>query len=191
MEMFPMFAAMQKKNYKNESLVHIVNFTSRWPLVYREMFRRNCTINAKGKRGHNFAIDEYMETFVVKPIKLYARKQPSIEMLEKICVNLDLLEHVKTVYQKAFDTNTTGGSSAPDSMPDRIKVAWFALRNKWFVNEERKDVHLYHHGKKDLSKLDVVPKECINVMDRGFKTIKENFDEMIYRQFPVHSRKDN
>ena len=49
MEMLPLFATMQKKNYNNEAFVHIVNFTSLWPLAYREMFCRNCTVNVSGK----------------------------------------------------------------------------------------------------------------------------------------------
>ena len=55
-EMLPLFAALSQKNYKNECLVHILNFTALWPLAYREMFCRNCSVNAKGKLGHNLAI---------------------------------------------------------------------------------------------------------------------------------------
>lgn len=186
-EMLPIFAALNKKNYKNESLVHILNFTTLWPLAYREMFRRNCSVNAKGKRGHNFAIDEYMETFVVKPVKLYGRKQTTLEMLEKMCMNIELLEHVKSVYQRSCETNTGGKSSVPDPTPDRIKVAWFAIQNEWLTNTQRKEVKLYPHGKKDLGELIAIPKECLKVEERGQKKIEENFKEMISRQFPVQA----
>ena len=185
-EMLPLFAALNKKNYKNECLVHILNFTAIWPLAYREMFRRNCSINAKRKFGHNFAIDEYMETFVVKPVKLYGRKQTSLEMLEKMCMNIELLEHVKSVYQKSCETRSGGKSSVPDPTPDRIKVAWFAVTNKWLANSQRKEVKLFPHGKKGVSDLRAIPKECLKVEERGQEKIKESFDEMIARQFPLH-----
>ncbi|CAB4003461.1 Hypothetical predicted protein [Paramuricea clavata] len=186
-ELTPIFAAFNKKNYKTESLVHMLNFTALWPLAYREMFRRNCSVNVKGKHGHNFAIDEYMETFVVKPVKLYGRKQTTIEMLGKICMNIELLEHIKSIYQQSFDTSIGGKSSVPDPTPDWIKVAWFAIHHKWLINAQRKTVNLYPHGKKELSDLADIPKECLNVEERGCNKIKENFSEMIYRQFPTQT----
>ena len=186
-EMLPLFAAFNKKNYKNEAFVHIINFTALWPLAHREMFRRNCTVNAKGKYGHNFAIDEYMETFVVKPIKLYGRKQTTLEMLEKMCMNIELLEHIKSIYQKNCDTNKDGKSSVPNPMPDRIKVAWFALQNKWLTNAQRKEVKLYPHNTKTLVELTAIPEECLDVNERGQNKIKENFKEMLFRQFPLQA----
>jgi hypothetical protein len=130
-----------------KSLVHMLNFTALWPLAYREMFRRNCSVNVKGKHGHNFAIDEYLETFVVKPVKLYGRKQTTIEMLEKICMNIELFEHIKSIYQQSFDTSIRGKSSVPDPTPDWVKVAWFAIHHKWLINAQRKTVNVYPHGK--------------------------------------------
>ena len=130
-----------------KSLVHMLNFTALWPLAYREMFRRNCSVNVKGKHGHNFAIDEYMETFVVKPVKLYGRKQTTIEMLGRICMNIELLEHIKSIYQQSFDTSVGGKSSVPDPTPDWVKVAWFAIHHKWLINAQRKTVNVYPHGK--------------------------------------------
>ena len=186
-ELTPIFAAFNKKNYKTESLVHVLNFTALWPLAYREMFRRNCSVNVKGKHGHNFAIDEYMETFVVKPVKLYGRKQTTIEMLGRICMNIELLEHIKSIYQQSFDTSVGGKSSVPDPTPDWVKVAWFAIHHKWLINAQRKTVNVYPHGKKELSDLANVPKECLNVEERGCNKIKENFSEMIYRQFPTQT----
>ena len=56
-----LFPPLNKKNYRDESFVHIVHFTTIWPLAMREMFRQNCSIPVKGRRHHNMAIDEYDE----------------------------------------------------------------------------------------------------------------------------------
>ena len=100
-------------------------------------------------------------------------------------MNIELLEHIKSVYQQSFDTNIGGKSSVPDSMPDWIKVAWFAIHHKWLVNAQRNNVNVYPHGKKELGELAGVPKECLNIEERGSNKIEENVDEMIYRQFPT------
>ena len=73
----------------------------------------------------------------------------------------------------------------PDPMPDRIRVAWFAIKNKWYSNEKRKEVKLFPHTKKKLGTLvDEIPKTCRNVKKRGVAVVEENFEEMICRNFP-------
>ena len=75
---------MRKINYKDEIFSHIINFTGEWPLAIREMYRRNMSISMKGRRGHNVAIDEYVQTAVVHPLKVYSKKHTTVAMLEKI-----------------------------------------------------------------------------------------------------------
>ena len=107
-------------------------------------------------------------------------------MLENMCMNIELLEHVKSIYQKSCETRSGGKSSVPDPTPDRIKVAWFAITNKWLTNSQRKEVKLFSHGKKKgVSDLHAIPKERLKVEERGREKIKESFDEMIARQFPL------
>ena len=100
---------------------------------------------------------------------------------------LELLEHIKSIYQHSFDTGIGVKSSVPDPTPDWVNVAWFAIHHKWLINAQRKTVNVYPHGKKELSDLANVPKECLNVEERGCNKIKENFSEMIYRQFPTQT----
>ena len=72
MLMHPLFAQSNKRNYHTEAMVHIVNFVAAWPLALRELLRKNCSISLNGKDGHNLALDEWVESCVVQPMKNYA-----------------------------------------------------------------------------------------------------------------------
>ena len=67
--LLPIFAQLDFRNYWTEAFVHVVNFTSLWPLAFRCMVKQNCSVNISGKRGHNLDMDEYLETYVVRPLK--------------------------------------------------------------------------------------------------------------------------
>jgi ankyrin repeat protein len=69
--MLPIFAQLNFRNYWTEAFVHVVNFTALWPLAFREMVKRNSTVNLNGKSGHNLDLDEYVETHIVRPLKTY------------------------------------------------------------------------------------------------------------------------
>ena len=70
--LLPIFAQLNFRNYWTEAFVHVVNFTSLWPLAFREMIRKNMSVNLSGKQGHNIDMDEYVETYMVRPLKVYA-----------------------------------------------------------------------------------------------------------------------
>ena len=69
--LLPIFAQLQFRNYWTEALVHVVNFTAVWPVSFREMMKRNCSISLSGKEGHDLAMDEFVEKHLVKPLKSY------------------------------------------------------------------------------------------------------------------------
>lgn len=69
--LLPIFAQLGFRNYWTEAFVHVVNFTALWPLAFREMIKHNSTVNLKGKSGHNVDLDEYVETYIVRPLKTY------------------------------------------------------------------------------------------------------------------------
>lgn len=69
--LLPVFAQLGFRNYWTEAFVHVVNFTALWPLAFRHMIRANSTVNLSGKPGHNVDLDEYVETYVVRPLKTY------------------------------------------------------------------------------------------------------------------------
>ena len=72
MLMHPLFAQSNKRNYHTQAMVHIVNLVAAWPLALRELLRKNCSISLNGKEGHNLALDEWVESCVVQPMKNYA-----------------------------------------------------------------------------------------------------------------------
>ena len=72
MVMLPLFAQLQKRNYWTEAFVHVVNFIAAWPSVTRKVLQHNCSVNVKGKDGHNIALDEWVEAYLVQPLKNYA-----------------------------------------------------------------------------------------------------------------------
>ena len=72
------------------------------------------------------ALDEFVETMLVRPLKVYARKQTRVSMLQKINMNLELLRHVQRVLKKSFDIHPTSKHTKQDFTPDIVKVAWFA-----------------------------------------------------------------
>ena len=103
----------------------------------REMFRQNCSIAVKERKHHNMAIDEYVESMVVKPIKEYVKKHMTLSMLQKINMNLELFKHIRRVYMKGFNVHRATARSKPDSLPDIVKTCWFVMKEKWFVNLQR------------------------------------------------------
>ena len=68
----PLFAQSNKRNYHTEAMVHIVNFVAAWPLALRELLRKNCSISLNGKDGHNLALEQWVGSCVVQPMKNYA-----------------------------------------------------------------------------------------------------------------------
>ena len=69
--LLPIFCQLRKKHYWTEALVHIVNFTAKWPLAVRMMMRQNCSVSIKGKSNANIDLDEFVETYIVQPLKRY------------------------------------------------------------------------------------------------------------------------
>lgn len=188
MKLLCLFAPLNKKNYRDEAFVHIVHFTTTWPLAVREMLRSNCSIAVKGRKHHNMAIDEYVESMVVKPMKEYAKKHTTLSMLQKINMNLELFKHVRRIYMKGFELNKATSRSKPDSLPDRLKICWFAMKEKWFDNLERRNVNKYAHNTKTVGvssdSIDIVENKFLDVISKGKKYIRENYKELLLRLFP-------
>ena len=72
MVMLPLFAKSQKRNYWTKAFVHVLNFSAAWPLATRKILQSNCSVSVHGKQGHNIARDEWVETYLVQPLKNYA-----------------------------------------------------------------------------------------------------------------------
>lgn len=72
MVMLPLFAQLQKRNYWTEAFVHVSNIVAAWPLATRLILQNNCSVSVKGREGHNIALDEWVETYLVQSLKNYA-----------------------------------------------------------------------------------------------------------------------
>lgn len=186
MQLLPIFAALNKKNYRDEAFVHIVNFSALWPLALRQMFRKNCAVSLKGgASGHCVALDEFVEMCLVKPLKVYAKKQTTVAMLQKVNMNIQLFEHVRNVYKRGFDLHHTSRHSRPDSMPDRITVEWFAIKEGWFQDKGRDCVLSYPRAHKEVPEIrNKLATKLLNPKETGYKYLKDHFKEMLLRLFP-------
>ncbi|KAK3746869.1 hypothetical protein QZH41_008128 [Actinostola sp. cb2023] len=80
--LLPIFAQLKFRNYWTEALVHVVNFTSLWPLAFRMMLRQNSTVSVSGRDGHIIDLDEYVETYIIQPLKNYVTGIAIIETEE-------------------------------------------------------------------------------------------------------------
>ena len=72
MILLPLFAQLQKRNYFTEAFVHIVNVVAAWPHAIRKILQRSCSVSVNGKIGHNIGLDEWVEAYLVQPLRNYA-----------------------------------------------------------------------------------------------------------------------
>jgi hypothetical protein len=120
-------------------------------------------------------------------IKLFFMNNTTVAMLEKINMNLELFEHVKNIYRSGFNINSRVATSALSSVPDRILIAWFILKEGFLdcTPGSSDEVRLFpHHQKEKPVQFKKVPSECLNVMERGKAYLKDNFSDTHNRLFP-------
>ena len=135
----PLYCTVGKTNYKGEAFTHIVNGIAKWPIAYRKMYQQNRTINLDGGKGRQLA-GEWVEEYLVRPVKQYASAQSSFAMVELMSCSTNLLEMNREMYKnhEAFDVHRTSKHKTPTSVYDQLKVAQFATKENWFGNERRK-----------------------------------------------------
>ena len=97
----PVFAQSSKNNYLAEALCHLTNIVCVWPPFIRDMMRQNCSVNISGKSGHNIALDEFVETYVIKPLKMYASGHTSMQVLTNLSTALPMLSSIREKNIKA------------------------------------------------------------------------------------------
>ena len=186
----PMFVQLKKKNYFANTLVHVVNFIARWPLISRVLVRQNCSVNVSGREGHNIAFDEFMETFVVRPLKSYASGKTTVKVLKAISGSIQLISSVRNVYmsKSGFDVHRTKKHSVAYSLPDQLKVALFCLKERMFQEDKtRKKVRMIENETFGV-KQGFVVNDRLDVFGKGKKKVRENFDRRMYELFPERRR---
>ncbi len=101
-------------------------------------------------------------------------------------MHVELLIHIKAVFNEGYAVHSRVNSVVPDALPDRLKIAWFATKQRWFVSQGRDEIPVLDHTNKDTQTKSTknVPHECTNVESRGKSFIKKNFAEIIHRLFP-------
>lgn len=72
MVMLLLFAQAQKHSYWTEAFVRIVNLIGARSVATHKVLQNNCSVSVKGRGGHNIALDEWVETNLVQPLKNYA-----------------------------------------------------------------------------------------------------------------------
>ena len=131
-------------------------------------------------------MDEFVETVMVRPLKMFAKHHSTLSMMKKVNINLGLLVHIKEVFREGYGVHNRVKSVVPDALPDRLKVAWFAIQQGWFVSQGRDVIPVLDHNKKNLCTNDTknVSQECTNVESRGKSFITKNIEEILHRLFP-------
>ena len=139
------YSQMGRTNYRDESFTQIVNAIANWPFAYRMMYCMNRTVNLDGKQGRQLAGDEWVEDFLVRPVKQFTAVQSSFKMVELMSCNVHLLEMTRNMYKNraAFNVHNTKKHKKPISLYDQLKVAQFALKEEWLENKGRKEVMRY------------------------------------------------
>ena len=125
-----LFCQVNKTNYRDEAFIHISNVLARWPTAYRKLYQQNRTVNVDGRVGRQLAGDEWVEEFLVKPVKQFSHSQSSFTMVHLMSCSVNILEMSRKMYKsiEAFDVHNTKKHHTPSSRYDQLKVAQFALK---------------------------------------------------------------
>lgn len=180
-----LYASLNKINYRDESFTMTVNCLAKWPLAYRKMYQQNRSVNINGNKGRQLAGDEWVEGYLVAPVKRYASAQTSFQMLEMMSCSTNILEETKKMYKskEAFDIHSTKKHCKPSSFYDKLKIAQFAISEDWFENSKRADAKFYQ-WEESLSDSTTVPNKYLNILEKGDIKAKEEFQSFLLRKFP-------
>ncbi|CAB4012756.1 Hypothetical predicted protein [Paramuricea clavata] len=107
------------------------------------MFKNNSTVKVSGKAGHNVDLDEYVETYIVRPLKTYATGHTSVQMCQRLMGNLDILGSTRNAYasRQAFNIHPTTKHTEQSSFPDQVKdLLLLVLKQQQMLSDD----HLQH-----------------------------------------------
>jgi hypothetical protein len=180
------YAQVGKTNYRDESFTQNVNVLSKWPVAYRRMYQQNRTVNVNGRKGKQLAGDEWVEGYLVRPVKQYAAAQTSFNMLEKMSCSVDILELNRKMYKSrdAFDIHRTRKHHTPSSLYDQLRVAQFAIREAWFVNKNRGSAKAYSWSTHACKDDEAVPKKYMKALEKGEKKAESELISYLHRKHP-------
>jgi hypothetical protein len=143
-------------------------------------------INLDGKKGRHLAGDEWVEEFLVRPIKQYSSAQSSFAMVELMSCGTNLLEMSRAMYKSrdAFDIHNNKKHKKHSSIYDQLKVAQFALKEEWFEEKGTETVEKYPWADKKLKPGELVSPRYINSYQKGQEKAKIEFPGFLHRKYP-------
>ena len=153
--------------------------------------RQNSSVNVSGKVNHNVAFDEYMETFVVRPLKSYISGKTTIRVLKAISGSTQLINSLRNVNlsEYGYGVHRTNKHSTAESLPDQLKVARFCLENDFFnIDKSHKKVRTYPVEAFSV-KEGFVPNDRVEVPIKGQSKVKENFARRMFELYPERREK--
>ena len=125
----PSYAHLNFRNYYTETFIHVLNFISKWPLAFRKLVQQNSSVNIHGMKGAGIEHDAWVESRIVKATKNATSGHATVTTCRRLAGAIDIVRSVRECYlgRDAFDDHTTKRHSAPSSIPDQLKGAWFSL----------------------------------------------------------------
>lgn len=182
----PLFAQLCKKNYLAEAIAHLVNIVAVWPPLIQEIMRKNCSISVTGRYGHCIALDEYVEKYVVKPLKIYATGHSSIKVLNNLSCALPLIGSIREAYKgkEGFDRHHTSKHKVPTTTPDMLMVVNYCMYNQLFMdtNIQSDRIPIIHYDGNMHSTF--LPQIKVDIYRKGLDKLKECFSRRVYELFP-------
>ena len=169
------YGPMQKKNYYATSFVHCVNLLYHWPKLFRDVVSKHFCVSVKHRAGKNIPNDEYVETYCVKPLKMYCSGHTSVKLLQMLSGSCQLVKQVREAYAQAFKFNKSKPHKSPHSLVDQMKVSKFCLEQKFF-DESVSTVTLFGTNKK-------VQATYIDVVSCGRKMLGGKFPNKMYTYY--------
>ena len=85
--LMPVYAQLGFKNYFQEAFRHTVNMNAKWPESTRKILQENCCVNLTGKKGKAIEMDAYVESEVIRPLKVYCSGHTTVKMCERLMGN--------------------------------------------------------------------------------------------------------
>jgi hypothetical protein len=174
------FGPMQKKNYFCSAIVHCVNFCYAWPRLIRDVVRDYSSISVSGRDDHMLAVDEYVESRLVKPLKMYATGHTTVGMLKMLSANGQIIYKIRTCYLEAFADGATRPHKTPDALADQLKVAGFALKHDFF-KKSLSSVNVFTEADEKTEKK--VGKNLFNIEEKGQVMLEKKFSQKMFTYF--------
>ena len=90
----PSYAYLGFRNYYTECFIHMINIIEKWPLAFRKMLQRNCSVNLSGRKDGGIEMDAWIETCIVQPMKVSSSGHTTV----KIASNIDYVKLTRDAF---------------------------------------------------------------------------------------------